>query len=176
MPAGNLLAALVQGFSLRSRRARLILRVSGSILRTSTLTVCPSCNTSPGCLTALPGKLADVQQAVHPAQVDKRAEGLQAADHAFAHLSFGQLAQELFLGRLFLPFDDRSPAEHQVAALGPGLGHNCREFHADKLRQVLDAVNVNLAGRDEGADVVHLALQAPLIVPGDAALRPLRLR
>ena len=44
-------------------------------------------STSPGMLHAVPAQLADVDQAVDAAQVDERAEVLQAADDAFADLA-----------------------------------------------------------------------------------------
>ncbi len=36
--------------------------------------------------------------------------------------------------------------------------------------QILDAVDVDLAGRNEGANVIHFAFQAAFVVPGDAGL------
>ena len=71
-----------------------------------------------GMLDAVPTDLADVQQAIDAAHIDKRAEIAQAADGAFANLAWGQLGQHFFFRLGLLALEHRAAAEHQLAAIG----------------------------------------------------------
>ena len=77
-----------------------------------------------GMLDAVPAQLADVQHAVDAAQIDERAEVADVADDAFALLPLGQLGEQPLLGFGLLALQHRAAAEHQIAAVGIGLGHD----------------------------------------------------
>src|SRR6185295_12795818 len=123
-----------------------------------------------GVLDPLPAQLADVDQTVDAAQVDERAEVLQAADDALARLPDFELGQQLFLGLGLFALEHSSAAEHQVALFGIGFGHHAVELLTDELGEVFDPIDRNLAGRNKSAQLVDLALEPAFVVPGNACL------
>ena len=79
-----------------------------------------------------------------------------------------QLGHQLFLGFGLFALQHGAAAEHEIALFGIGLGDDAGEFLIDELRQVLDPIHRNLAGRNETAQAIHFALQPALVVSGHA--------
>ena len=120
-----------------------------------------------GMRDAVPTQLAHVDHAVDAAEIDERAEVLQAADGAFANLARGEFGQQLLLLFLAFALHQGAMAEHQILAAAVGFGDDASESLADELFGVLDAVDRNLAHRNETADAGDLAFQAALVRAGD---------
>ena len=92
-----------------------------SILRIFTSTTSPTLTTSAGVLDAAVAHLADVEQAVHAAEVDERAEVHDAADGAAADLALGQFAPSSSAGLFLLALEDVAAADDQVLLLAVEL-------------------------------------------------------
>jgi hypothetical protein len=65
----------------------------------------------------LPRQLADVDEAVHAAEVDERTEGHDAADHTLADLARLEVGEEAVAALLLGLFQERTTAEHDVVAV-----------------------------------------------------------
>src|SRR5262249_58887321 len=114
--------------------------------------------------------LADVDQAVHAAQVNEGAEVFDVAHHALANLALGQLLPQLLAALLALALQQDAAADDEVSLLRLDLLHLAAQALADVLLGVLDAVQVDLADRHEAADAVDLHRQAALVGAGDDGL------
>ena len=78
---------MAQGLSARSRNARLILPRRRIDLLNLDLDLLAQLQDVAGVADAVPAELADVDQPIDAAQIDERAEFLQAADDPLAHLA-----------------------------------------------------------------------------------------
>src|SRR5437867_2793449 len=104
-----------------------------------------------------PGHIGDVKQAIHPIEIDERAEVSQIfyrADNAVADL---HAVQKLLPFLAALLFDDLAPAEHDVAAIIVDFDDLEIVSVADELLQIFWRDNVDLRRRQERlhADVHH---------------------
>src|SRR5690606_14182587 len=144
-----------------------------------------------GVVDVLPGQLGDVHQAVHPAEVDERAEVDDGGDHALADLALGQLVEELG-AHLGLGLLQPGPAgEHHVVAVLVQLDDLGFQLAADVRLQVPDPAHLYQRGGQEPAQtdvqdqatldhLDHLAADDPVLLldlldraPGAFVLRPL---
>src|SRR5262249_58096862 len=123
-----------------------------------------------GVRDALPADLADVEQAVHAAEIDEGAEVAHVADDAGADLALLQLLPQLGALLLAFLFLQRAAADDQVAGFLVHVGDDAQELVVDELIRVLDAGAVDLADRHEAADAVDLDGQAALVGFDDAGL------
>ena len=92
-------------------------------------------------IDAVPGQLADVDQAVHAAaDFDEGAEVHELAHHAFVDLARLERVEQFLAGFFLFPFQHGAAAEHEVPPHGIGFGDQAAHPLADELRQVLDAI------------------------------------
>ena len=113
-----------------------------------------------GMRDSIPTELADVNQAVQSADIDKRTKIADAGHGPFAdvaHLQFFQQFRPLFF---LLTFQQRPMTQDQVAPAFVGLRDHAQQLLFVVLRIMLDAEHLDLAGRDEAPDVPHHALEA----------------
>src|SRR5207344_708924 len=89
----------------------------------------------------IPTELADVNEAVHTAQIDKRPEILEAPHDAFAKLAWRELGQYLFA--LFVSFALHYCAmtEHKITTVAVRFGHHASQPLADEFLRILHAIN-----------------------------------
>ena len=95
---------------------------------------------------------------------------MQTPHDPLSHLANLQFAEQFFARLLLFPFQDRPMAQHQILSLRVGFGDNARQRLADERLQVFHAEERDLADGDEAANVVDFALQASLVVAGDAGV------
>ena len=85
---------------------------------------------------AMPGHVADVQQSIHAAQIDERAEIGDAANRSAHHRAFLQLSEFLLARpRLFL-FQDHAAVHHHVFAGRVQLDDPALDLLAHQLLQL----------------------------------------
>src|SRR5205823_58300 len=121
-------------------------------------------------LDAVPAHLADVQEPVDAADIDKSAEILDGADDALADLPLGQLVPGLLTLLLALLLQQSAAADDQVAFVPVHLGDHAAQTLVDELLGVLDPVQIDLTDGQEAADAVDVDRQAALVRLGDAGL------
>ena len=109
-----------------------------------------------------------MNQAIDAAQIDECAEVVNLANGPFAHLPRLQLRQQRFLRFFLLALQHGPPAENQVAAPLVRFGHDADQLLPDVIGRVLDAVQRNLADRNEAANAADLAFEAAGVRAGDA--------
>ncbi len=80
-----------------------------------------------GVVDATPGKIRNMNQAIHASQVDKNTVRSDVFHHSFQHLTFFQLADNLLFLLFDIGFDKRLVGNHHVLELLVDL-HNL-EFH-----------------------------------------------
>src|SRR5213596_2423168 len=99
-----------------------------------------------------PGELADVDQPVHPVQVDKGAEVDDVRDLAVDDVAWIEAVEDLL--PLFLPLvlEDGAAREHDVVARAVELDHLGAQLLAEELVEILHPANVDQRGREESAD------------------------
>src|SRR5262249_50201504 len=101
---------------------------------------------------AVVAHVADVDQAVHAAQINERPEGHDLADDAVDDLALLKVLLEVLGLLLALDHEDIAAREHDVAAPHPlDLGDRAGHLLADEDGQVRDAVYGDLTGGHEGA-------------------------
>src|SRR5690606_37316817 len=115
-----------------------------------------------------PAHVGDVQQAVHAAEVDERAEVGDVLDHALDVLADFDVGERLLLELLALLLDELAAGDDDVAALFVDLEDDRLDAAADPVADLAGAADVDLAGREEDrhADVHQ---QATLDLLGDLA-------
>jgi len=129
-------------------------------------------------LDAVPGQLADVNQAVGSTEIDERAEIAQAAHHAAPGFAFAQVFEQRILARVADLALGLALAEHQAPPPAVDLDHLDRDRLADHVDQVGLALvfteparQINhMAGRDEAAQIAERHDQAAAVGVGDDAL------
>ena len=105
-------------------------------------------------------ELRDVEHALDTADIDERAERLEADDLAVDDEAGNERAANLGGALLVLFFDERATRQHQVARLvarDPEL-----EALADIRREVLDETGIDLRGRDKAASATDIDREAAL--------------
>src|SRR5262245_36141623 len=85
-----------------------------------------------GMLYAIPTQLADVHESVDAAQIDKRAEVLEAADNSLADLSWGQLSEQLVALLVALALHHGTMTQHEIAAIAIRFSDDAREPLSDE--------------------------------------------
>ena len=121
-----------------------------------------------GFVDARVAELGDVQHALDAADVDERAERLEADDLAADHRAGDELLARLGRALLVLLLDQRAPRQHEVARLVARDPE--RQLLADVRREILDEPRVHLRGRAEAAHAGDVDRHAALDDLGDEAL------
>ena len=105
-----------------------------------------------GVSNASPGNIGDVEQAIQPAKVDKRAKVGDVLDHPFPHLAHLQGFQDLLAKALPLLFQHHTPGNDDIASILVKLDNAERKDLADKLVEVLHLLDVDLRTWQKGID------------------------
>ena len=90
---------------------------------------------------AIPTQLADVDQSVDAAQIDKRAKVFHAAHDAFAKLADGELFEQLVAQLLPLALHHGPMTQDQVLPVAVRFGDDARQPLADVFFGVFDAIH-----------------------------------
>src|SRR5204862_3037627 len=96
-------------------------------------------------------KLRDVDQAVHPVQVDERAEVDDVRDLPLDHVAGLQLVEDLLTLILPLLLEHGAPREHDVVARAVELDHLRAQLLSEELVEVLDTTDVDQRGGQKAA-------------------------
>ena len=99
-----------------------------------------------------PRELGDVDQAVHPVEVDEGAEVDDVRDRAVDHVARVEPVENLLALLLALVLEDGATGEHDVVARAVELDHLAAKLGRHELVQILDAADVDERGRQEAAD------------------------
>ena len=99
-----------------------------------------------------PGKLGDVDQAVHAVEVDEGAEVDDVRDLALDDGAGLEPVENLLALLLALLLEHGAAREHDVVARAVELDHLAAELLAQELVEILDAADVDERGRQEAAD------------------------
>src|SRR5438093_5400860 len=99
-----------------------------------------------------PGELRDVDQAVHPVEVDERAEVDDVRDLTLDHVARLQLVEDVLPLLLALLLEHGAAREHDVVARAVELDHLALELLAEELVEVLHAADIDERRRQEPAD------------------------
>jgi hypothetical protein len=119
---------------------------------------------------AAPGHVGDVQQAVDAAQVHEHAEVGDVLDDALAHLAVLDVLEQLLLLALALLLEQLAARDDHVHALGVDLDDARADGLADEVGDVVRATQVDLRGRQEDVDALHVDQQAALDLAAADAL------
>src|SRR5439155_3356609 len=98
-----------------------------------------------------PRKLGDMNQAVHPVEIDERAEVDDVRDRTLDHVAGIELVQNLLALVLALVLEHRTARENDVVARAVQLDHLAAQLLAEELVEVLHAANVDERRRQEAA-------------------------
>jgi hypothetical protein len=98
-----------------------------------------------------PRKLGDVDQAVHPVEVDEGAEVHDVRDLTVDHVARVEPVEDRLPHLLALVLEDGAAREHDVVARAVELDHLAAQLLAEELVQVLHAADVHQRGRQEAA-------------------------
>ena len=98
-----------------------------------------------------PGELGDVDQAVHPVQVDEGAEIDDVGDLPVDDVARVEPVENRLAHLLALVLEDGAAREHDVVARAVELDHLAAELLPEELVQVLHAADVHQRGRQEAA-------------------------
>ena len=98
-----------------------------------------------------PRELGDVDQAVHPVEVDEGAEVDDVRDLAVDHVARLEPVEDRLAHLLALVLEHGAAREHDVVARAVELDHLAAELLAEELVQVLDAADVDQRRRQEAA-------------------------
>src|SRR5207248_4580207 len=90
-----------------------------------------------------PGKLGDVDEAVHPVEVDEGAEVDDVGDRALDDVAGIEPVEDSLPLLLALLLEHGAAREHDVVARAVQLDDLAQEFLAQELIEVLDAANVD---------------------------------
>src|SRR5215204_5368725 len=105
-----------------------------------------------GMVDVAPRKLRDVDQPVHPVEVDERAEVDDVRDLAVDDVAGLEAVEDRLPHLLPLVFEDCAAREHDVVARAVQLDHLAAQLLRHELVQVLNAADVDQRGRQEAAD------------------------
>src|SRR5207245_7721429 len=119
-------------------------------------------------LDPAPAHLADVQETVNAAEIDKCAEVAYRADDARANLPLGQLLPEFLAGFFALLLQQSATADDEIALGGIDLGHQAAQPLVDELLRLLHTIKIDLADRHEAADTVDIDGEATFVGARDA--------
>src|SRR5262245_53842562 len=101
-----------------------------------------------------------MDQAIDASQIDECAEVANTAHDPVASLTrFNPLKQSL-LRVLPFAFQYGPTAQNQVSPLGIGFGHNTHELLIREFCKILDAIHRDLAGGNEGTDIIDHAFES----------------
>ena len=98
-----------------------------------------------------PRELGDVDQAVHPVEVDERAEVDDVRDLAFDDVAGRRPVEDRLAHLLALVLEDGAAGEHDVVSRAVELDHLAAELLAEELVEILDAADVHERRRQEAA-------------------------
>jgi hypothetical protein len=90
-----------------------------------------------------PRQLGDVDQAVHPVEVDERAEVDDVRDRALDDVARVEPVEDRLAHLLALVLEDGAAREHDVVPRAVELDHLAAELLAEELVEVLDAADVD---------------------------------
>ena len=99
-----------------------------------------------------PGELGDVDQAVHPVEVDEGAEVDDVGDRPFDDVARVEPVEDRLAHLLALVLEDGATREDDVVPRAVELDHLAAELLAEELVEVLDAADVDERRREEAAD------------------------
>ena len=99
-----------------------------------------------------PRELGDVDQAVHPVQVDEGAEVDDVRDRAVDDVARVEPVEDLLALLLALVLEDGAAREHDVVARAVELDHLAAKLGRHELVEVLHAADVDERGGQEAAD------------------------
>jgi len=119
---------------------------------------------------APPGHVGDVEEAVHPAEVDESAEVRDVLDDSRAHVAHGQLLLEFLSLPCPLLFEKDATAHHDVPATLVELEDLEVVFVAQKVVDVGYAAKRDLGSGQERVDPHEIDRHATLDLPLDAPL------
>ena len=119
-----------------------------------------------------PGELRDVDQAVHPVEVDERAEVDDVGDRPLDDVARVEPVEDRLAHLLALVLEDGAAREDDVVPRAVELDHLAAELLAEELVEVLDAADVDERRRQEAADA-EVEDQAALDDLDDAAVHRL---
>jgi len=105
-----------------------------------------------GMTDTFPAHICNVEQAINATEVDEGAEVSDVLDHTLAQLVDFQFTQQLFAVFLALLLDERSAADHDVAASFIDFQYLALHHSANIVANVAGAADVHLAGRQEHVD------------------------
>ena len=98
-----------------------------------------------------PGELGDVDQAVHPVEVDEGAEVDDVRDLALDHVARAEPVEDRLAHLLALVLEDGAAREDDVVAGAVQLDDLAAQLAAQELVEVLDAADVDERRRQEAA-------------------------
>ena len=102
-------------------------------------------------MTWLQRELGDVDEAVHPVEVDERAEVDDVRDLTLDDVAGAQPVEDRLAHLLALVLEDGAAGEHDVVARAVELDDLAAELLAEELVEVLDAPDVDERRRKEAA-------------------------
>ena len=117
---------------------------------------------------AAPRHIGDMQEPVHAAKVDERAEVGDVLDRSFAYLPFFEFGEDLFAQGKTVLFEDHAAGNHDVPADLVHLDDAEFEGLADDRVHVGDLAQIDLRTREERVDAEEIDHHAAL----DPAMHP----
>src|SRR3954468_15827198 len=99
-----------------------------------------------------PRELGDVDQAVHPVEVDERAEVDDVRDLPLDDVARVEPVENLLTLLLALLLEHGAPRQHDVVARAVELDHLAAQLLAEELVEILDAADVDQRRGQEAAD------------------------
>ena len=144
--------------------------MAGSIFSTRTLICWPSCSTSLGCFTRPQATWLTWTRPSMPPRSTKAPKSMSFRTTPSRTWPGWSESSSCCRACSALALQNGPAAEDQVSPIGIGLGDDARQPLIDERGEVLDAIQGDLADRDEAADVVDFAFQPAGVVAGHADL------